>query len=158
MKAALTSLGKDAQNIAIGTTTPAEENVLPNVGMSKVDSLPLKTLPAPLHSVSQECLKESLSVLVSEGVHGHAFRRLLVRDIELARIQCRFFTGLVNAAIEELLAGKVKEKRVRLLQDLAEQHHRRMIKSIELLARISSSCPSIRVHAHQVGISVGGDK
>lgn len=137
------------------TPLQGDVSVPVRVSLSRVDTLPLKVLPAKLDTPE---LRASISELATAGLSTPAMRRLLARDIELSRTLCRYFTALANTELRDLLRGKGSNRRVRLLQSVAEQHHRRMLKAIEMLSRLSVAAPAIRVCANNVGIAVQGGR
>ena len=137
--------------------TPLQDGAsLPaRVSLSRVDTLPLKVLPAKLDTAE---LRASISELATAGLSTPAMRRLLARDVEISRTLCRYFTALANTELRELLRGNGSNRRVRLLQTVAEQHHRRMLKAVELMSRLSVAAPSIRICGENVGIALQGGR
>ena len=138
--------------------TPAVGSPGPLVGCDPVDLLDLKTLPEPVRKAAQPTFKMTTTALASEGGRGPAARRLLARDVNLGRVRLRYYEGLLNLAVQDLVEGRGSERRVRTLERLADGQHRRLLGSLELLARMDTPTASVRVVAHQAAVMVSTER
>lgn len=127
----------------------------PLVDLDPIDQLPLRTLPPEIHEAAAPTLTRATTAICEEGADGPACRRLLARDITLARIQVRVLEGRRNIELENYLRGSGSERRVRLLDHLVSTQHRRLLASMDLLGRLSCTSPTIRISAHRAAVVIG---
>ncbi len=128
------------------------------VGLDALDRLPIKVLPEAVGRAALQTLAAATTAISIEGARGAACRRLLAREIQLARVQLRVFQGLLNS---ELTSGKMGPKannRIRLLERIVDRQHRRLMATIDQLARLDPPAPAVHVSAHQAAVlvEVGG--
>jgi len=119
------------------------------VGFDAIDSLPVSQIAPLLRDASMDHMVGAATQLTEQGGRGAAARRLLARDVELARVQLRWY--------EAMLANVMKtgtEKRIRLYLQMVDGLHRRMLASLELLGRLESPAPVVQVRAHQAAVVV----
>ena len=132
-------------------STPTEERV----GFDAIDRLPLAAGPLPeIYAVAGRNATVAATAIYREGARGPAIRRLLARDIVLSRSQLRVAQGLKGVVLKKVSEGREGTHRLRTLERLVDNEHRRLLASIEALARLDSS-PVIRVVAHQAAVMVG---
>lgn len=146
---------------AKGTSKPetaAEEGQSP-LGFDKIDRLPMVTGPIPeLFAVAGKNACEMATAIYREGARGPAMRRLLARDITISRTQLRVAQSLRGIVLKAVAEGREDTHRLRTLERLVDAEHRRLMDSIDVLARLDSS-PVVRVVAHQaVVMSAGGQQ
>ena len=68
--------------------------------------------------------------------------------------QLRIVQGLKGIILKKVSEGREGTHRLKTLERLADNEHRRLLASIEALARLDSS-PIVRVVAHQAAVVVG---
>jgi hypothetical protein len=128
------------------------------VGLDRLDALPTRTLLDEIAEASKETLSDAITALSREGGRGPAARRLLARDVQLARVQLRSVEALRNIALRQLAEGKGSEKRVALLEKLVESQHKRMLAALECLSRTDPSPPvAVKIQAYQAAVRIGSD-
>lgn len=93
--------------------------------------------------------------LTNEGGRGAAARRLLARDIATGRVILRYHQSLLNNMVNKMCKGQASDKLVKVLGRIVDAEHRRMITSLELLARLDSPAPAISVRANQAAVLIG---
>lgn len=130
----------------------------PRVGLDQLDRLPLNTLPEDVAVAAQPTLIDSVTAITTEGPRGPALRRLLARDAVLARSQLRFLEGVRNLELQRYLKGTVSERRVEVLERLANAQHRRLLATIDAMVRLDGAAATIHVSAHQAAVVVGQTK
>lgn len=134
------------------------EPQLPQVGFDPADELPLRLLPEEFTKAAGATLRAATTEIAQQGASGPACRRMLSRDIMLARTQLRFLEGARNTVLGHLLQGKNAEKRLKLLEQLVDQQHRRLLASINTLARLSAGSTVVRINAHQAAVVMGDQR
>ena len=130
--------------------TPAPSRV----GIDSLDALPLRCLPGELPTGAREILTEAVTALASEGARGPAAKRLLSRDIQLARVQLRQVEALRSLTLKQYINGSGSERRVRLLERLVENQHRRLLASLDALARLDPAPIGVRITAAQAAVHI----
>ena len=64
--------------------------------------------------------------------------------------------GLRNTVLKVVAEGKRQTQRLLALEQLANNEHRRLLASIEMLARLERRSPVVTVSAHQAAVVLGG--
>gem|GEM_PF-3030086 len=57
--------------------------------------------------------------------------------------------------VNKMCKGQASDKLVKVLGRIVDAEHRRMITSLELLARLDSPAPAISVRANQAAVLIG---
>lgn len=135
-------------SVAVEPTDP------PRVGFDCLDELSINTLVENTLRAAQPHLQNATIDLAAEGGRGAAARRLLARDTILARARLRLFQGLRNHALRILHKGPSVERRVKVLERVIEGEHRRMLDSLEALARLNSPVPAVQIRTQQTAVLV----
>lgn len=129
------------------------------VGFDPVDLVPMKTSLLELHAVAGINARDMASGLYNEGARGPTCRRMLCRDVVLSRTMLRTTQGLRNIVMRAVAEGREGPERLRVLEQAVDAEHRRLLASIELLARLEGGSPVVRVSAHRAAIVINeGDK
>jgi len=150
-----TRMTNGTSNIDTAPTPPVSASKAKRVGFDAIDRLPLAVGPLPdVLAVAGRNASEAASSIFQEGARGAAIRRLLARDIILSRSQLRVAQGLKGVLLKKVSEGREGTHRLNTLERMVDNEHRRLLASIEALARLDSS-PVIRVVAHQAAVMVG---
>jgi len=127
----------------------------PRVVLDTLDKIAVSsTLPIILER-TEELMVGTSTDLTAEGGRGAAARRLLARDTATSRVRLRYYQSMLNHLLRRMCEGAANEKKVGLLERIVDAEHRRMITSLELLARLDSPAPAISVRANQAAVLIG---
>jgi hypothetical protein len=122
------------------------------VGFDPADRLVIGSLPEPLSKTLSPTMADALNALNAEGARGAACRRLITRDIQLARAELRHAQALRNLALTRYMEGNAPVSKVALLERMVAGAHRRMLGAIELLARLDPAPAGVSITANQAAI------
>jgi hypothetical protein len=98
--------------------------------------------------------------LFDEGVRGKgatAARSLLARDVALARVRLRWYELQLDYNLQNISDGPRREQRIALLGKLVDQQHRRMLATMELMARLEAEAApgaSFRIVADKAAFQI----
>jgi len=93
--------------------------------------------------------------LARQGGRGTAARRILAGDVATAKTLLRYYEALLTSLLRRVCHGSASEKQVKALERAVSSAHRRMLASMEALARLDSPAPAIHV-SNQTAVIVGG--
>lgn len=121
----------------------------PPARLSNLDAAGLEGLPAGFEHLAEESVPQLAADLGRQGARGAAARQLLAADaaVSLARLRCLQSAQALAFSGNDL-------RRALELDRLADAAHRRMIESLDLLARLDPPPQAIRISAHQAAIQV----
>jgi hypothetical protein len=122
------------------------------LGFDKLDSISIKTIIPDALNAAQPYLSYTATCLAAEGGRGATARRLLARDISLARVRLRLYQSLLNIELGNLHKNMRAEQRLKTLERVIEGQHRMMLEAMEALARLDSPAPAIQVRVHQAAM------
>ncbi|MDD5308327.1 MAG: hypothetical protein PHU25_13480 [Deltaproteobacteria bacterium] len=100
--------------------------------------------------------------LFDEGVRGKgatAARSLLARDVALARVRLRWYELQLDYNLQNISDGPRREQRIALLGKLVDQQHRRMLATMELMAKLEAAgtpTPVFKVSADTAAFQING--
>jgi hypothetical protein len=95
------------------------------------------------------------TALSTEGARGPACRRLLARDVQAARVQLRYLEGLRNVVLSRYASGKGSPERLKVLEKLVDNQHRRMLAAIDTLSRLDPAPAAVKISARQAAVVFG---
>lgn len=139
-----------AEELSLANDFPQEEPQ-PSVGFDAIDRLPVDVLPDSFKQAAQATLAKS-ATSISNDKDSASIRRLLARELTLARVQLRFVEGLRNIAIQEYDSGNGSASRVKMYERLVSSQHDRMMDAITALSRLDPPAPSVRITAGQAAV------
>jgi hypothetical protein len=134
----------------------------PRVALDELDALVYELIPPVVRGgvEAKEILTAQVSGLAAEGARGPTMRRMLAREIGIARASERYVQSLLHAELRKLgqRRGHVERvERVELLARLTDAAHRRLLGVIDRALRLDTPlAPRVRVTAHQAAISING--
>ena len=129
------------------------------VGFDGLDGLALSCIPAAVRGDSEKVLIAQLNTLVAEGGRGPTMRRLLSREVGLARASARYAQSLLHVELANL--GKrhghaERVERIAVLERTTDAAHRRLLAAVDRLLRLDTvPVPRIRVSARQAQVNIG---
>lgn len=147
-----------AENNPQTNTLPPPADKKPTITISSIDSFPLANLPEKIANAVLPTLSPASAELFEQGARGPACRKLLAREIQLARIQLRVLEGMLNILLGNSGTGNRSERRLRTVGQLVHQAHSRMMAAIDQLARLDHSTPTIRIQADQAAVVLDGGR
>jgi len=124
--------------------------------MDQFDAVATRTLAEQVHELAEAGLEEMTAGLCREGTRGKTCRGLLAREIAISRLRLRYIESLLNIETRKMLEGRGNERLVRTLERQVGQTHRRLVASVNSLARIEQPAPRLTVVAHQA-VVMGGE-
>jgi hypothetical protein len=128
------------------------------VAADELDRLSTLMIPDAIALHPTELAHAEAESLFVEGFRGAIGRSLLAKNITAARAHLLYFGALLDYEVERLARGCTNERRVRLLSDLADKQHRRLVASAELLLRLDvPNAPAISVRADNAAFVVASD-
>ncbi|HOX57852.1 MAG TPA: hypothetical protein PLC99_13275 [Verrucomicrobiota bacterium] len=114
----------------------------------------LKTDSALLERAEPE-IAATVIELSNQGGRGLTARRLLSRDIVIDRTRLRYYESLQGEVMRRFCIGQASVLQVRTLERMVSGLHRRMLASMELLARMDSPAPAIHFRTNQAAVFIG---
>lgn len=126
------------------------------VGYDCLDGLPLATLPVEVRAAAQPTLRAMTTAIAREGARGAACSRLLARTIVLQRIELRHREGLMHVYLQRLASGQGCDSQLRELERLVNSAHKRLLESIDCLARLGAAPVAVQVNAVTAEVKVTG--
>ena len=127
----------------------------PRISFDALDSLPLRCLPGDLPATTKQILVDATTELTHEGARGSAARRILARDVQLARVQLRQLEALRLITLKTYINDcSGSDRRVRLLERLVNNQHRRLLASLDALVRLDPAPVAVRVTAAQAAVVI----
>jgi hypothetical protein len=129
----------------------------PPIGFDGIDQLVLDLVPdVILDSGARATIREQLNALAIEGGRGPAARRLLAREVVLARVALRLREVFATHEIVKLGRGRGDLKKVELFERLVGGAHKRLDSATDRLARLDmAQAPRIRVTANAAQFNLG---
>lgn len=110
----------------------------PTVGLDLLDEFSLIGIPDALQNDVLPALTRTVTALSHEGGRGATTRRLLARDIALARVRLRHSERLQSEALGSAQFDPQAMRNALQLTRIVEAEHRRLLASIELLIRLDA--------------------
>jgi hypothetical protein len=112
----------------------------PPIGLDPIDNLPVRLLSKEIAKAADPTLRPAITEIHREGARGPALRRLLCRDIVLARVQLRSLEALRNAEMKRY--AKRRPGDIVVPPDLAESEIEQSLD--DLLHKLGGPTRSIR--------------
>jgi hypothetical protein len=126
------------------------------VGLDGLDRLPVVSIPELFVDTAMAPLLEATTALAAEGPRGDAARRMLARDIQIARAQLRYREVVLNIETERFLYGAGDPRRLEIAERLVSGQHRRLLDAFEMFLRLEHGAPvRFRIHANAAQINLG---
>ena len=148
-------------NKEMGITPSESDGIVPDgekrlVPADELDELAGILMPPAITKRPLELLRADAEALCRDGLRGPAGRSLIARDVAASRAHVRFFGALLDHEVERLGRGKGDLRRARVLSDLVDKQHRRLVAGAELLLKLDTvASPSFQLRADQAAILLG---
>jgi hypothetical protein len=127
------------------------------VGLDEIDSTAYVCIPKVIRGDSDQVFLAQVSALAAEGGRGAAMRRLLAREVALARAGLRLRECLANLELQKLGGRRFDAEKFDLLEKAVQNAYRRLMMSIDRLTRLDAAqAPRIRISAALAQVDVGG--
>lgn len=137
-----------------GAVAPDGEKWL--VPADEVDELAGIMMPEAITKRPVELLRAEAAALFRDGLRGPAGRSLIARDVAASRAHVRFFGVLLDHEVGRLGRGKGDLRRARVLSELVDKQHKRLVAGCEILLKLDTTpTPAFQVRADQAAILLG---
>ena len=128
------------------------------LGFSPLERLPVDLMPDALCSkADRQGIKLTAAEIYEQAQAGsspNAVKRMLSRMIATSRKELAFVESMRTFAITEMVGGKPSlVEWVRLFEQLAEKEHKRLLASIDTLARLQTP-PAVNIRARQAAVMI----
>lgn len=146
--------GADAMPHFAASRCPSQPSA-PTVGLDALDRLSLLAVPDELWAEAHAHSHATATDLAHEGGRGATARRLLARDVVMARVRLRVLQGQHSTLIERATTDPAALRAAVELDRLVESEHGRMLRALELLQRCDATpAAAVAVTARQAIVSV----
>lgn len=129
---------------------------IPPVSLDEIDGTAYACIPTAIRSDTAKVFLAQVSALAAEGGRGAAMRRLLSREVALARAGLRLRECLANLELKKLGTHRFDPNTFEMLEKAVKSAHRRLMSAVDHLARLDvAQAPRIRISAAQAQVNVG---
>jgi hypothetical protein len=112
-------------------------------------------LPDFVLAQAEPAMSRLATDLAAEGARGGAARRLLARDVAIRRARLRYLEGLQAVHLKRAANDATALQQAVAIDKLVEAEHRRLLASLDALARLEPQPAAVHVRAHQAAVVVG---
>jgi hypothetical protein len=127
---------------------------IPRVGLDEIDDVAYACIPKAIRGETIRNFLAQISALAVEGGHGGAARRLLAREVALARANLRVRESVANLEIQKLGTHRFDPDTFEMLEKAVMNAHRRLMISFDHLGRLDAAqAPRIRINANQAQLN-----
>lgn len=135
---------------------PSPADVERFAAWDSVDLTPLAVVPTDVMGGTWGSkIYNQAADIYREGVRGRTARSELAKDIEINRRALRHAQTFLTVHLDLLSRGRANERRVKLLDQVVERAHRRLIASYQLLANLEAApAPTLRISADKAAFAI----